>query len=250
MLAAVVITAAAAASSYSIAAPGLTLSNVDDRAGTAYLNFFTHQLETRASVNVVTTGEIATILGMERQRQLLGCTDSDSASCIAEMAGALNVDAMISGSLAQTESKGWVLALKLVDARTAESLASYSTRVATDDALYDALAEAAGQMAADLRRKRLDLRAGGPKRHWAWMPTAAGAVIAGAFSAGLYVSARADRDRLAGMEPIMGIATGADLDAYVSSGRTREQASFGLLIGAAILAVAAVALFALLEVGE
>jgi hypothetical protein len=51
--------------------------------------------------DVVTPGQIGAVLGIEKQRQLLGCAES---SCLAELGGALGVDFIVMGSIAVLES--------------------------------------------------------------------------------------------------------------------------------------------------
>ena len=199
-------------------------------------------------VKVVTASEIATMLGIERQKQLLGC--NEGGSCMAELAGALDVDAVIAGSLARTESKGWVLSLKVIDARTTATIASYSTRVATDDALYDFFGETAGVLANELIRRRPELARATPgkRRHWAWIPTGAMAVVAGGLGAMFFAMGKTDYGRLSDpMATIPGITTEDHLNAYVRSGRQREEAGVGLIVTAAVLAVAAAVFFLVLE---
>ena len=43
-----------------------------------------------ADIRVMTSGEVAQVIGLERQKQLLGCSET-GASCMAELAGALTV---------------------------------------------------------------------------------------------------------------------------------------------------------------
>src|SRR2546430_2430818 len=54
-------------------------------------------------LSVITEREISTLLGLERQRQLLGCSEN-SVSCAAELAGALGVDATVVGDIGKFEN--------------------------------------------------------------------------------------------------------------------------------------------------
>ena len=60
----------------------------------------TQELSQRGLYQVVSSSEVRTMLGVERQKQLLGCSD-DAASCTAELAGALGSRFVLSGSLAR-----------------------------------------------------------------------------------------------------------------------------------------------------
>lgn len=53
-----------------------------------------------AGLHVITPKDVAGMLGAERQRQLLGCA-SESASCMAELAGALAAEALITGDVSR-----------------------------------------------------------------------------------------------------------------------------------------------------
>jgi hypothetical protein len=64
-------------------------------------------------LEVITPANVAAVLGAERQRQLLGCTES---GCLAEIGGALGVDYIVRGVLAQLEDSA-ALSLALVDTR-------------------------------------------------------------------------------------------------------------------------------------
>jgi len=62
-------------------------------------------------VEVISPSEIAAVLGLERQRQLLGCSES---GCLAELGGAMGVDYIIQGAMAVLEHDS-VLTLTLID---------------------------------------------------------------------------------------------------------------------------------------
>ena len=67
-------------------------------------------------VDAIGSNDIAAMLGLERQRQLLGCSDSGS-SCLAELGGALGTDYVLLGTLARLDAKRR-LDLKLIDTRS------------------------------------------------------------------------------------------------------------------------------------
>jgi MYXO-CTERM domain-containing protein len=71
---------------------------------------------------VISPNFIATLLGKERQRQLLGCPEDESTtSCMAELAGALDGDRIVSSDLSRV-GDSWVLNASLVDGRKAKQL--------------------------------------------------------------------------------------------------------------------------------
>jgi len=99
----------------------------------------------RAGFDVISQADVATLLGVERQRQLLGC--SEDASCLAEIGGALGAEFVLSGQVGQIGSR-YHLALQLLDAKKA--------RVAARSAQFceqseDALAAASQAALAECR---------------------------------------------------------------------------------------------------
>jgi TolB-like protein len=101
----------------------------------------------QAFQRVVASREIQTILGMETQRQLLNCA---STSCTAELAGALGVDFVLTGSAGRVGSYT-MLNLKLLQNRTGTLVASVSARRCAPDAgpLVPAVRPAVRQMLAE-----------------------------------------------------------------------------------------------------
>src|SRR4051812_14698011 len=95
-----------------LASPGLSYVNVDDKLGDFFNEYFAQQLVLQGGIRVTTKNEISSLLGFERQRQLLGCSDQSS-SCLAELAGALGVDGIITGSIAKLSS-GYAGNIKIV----------------------------------------------------------------------------------------------------------------------------------------
>lgn len=145
MLLTLVAAATLAATPVKLAAPGLTYVGVDEKSGVFFLDFLAQQLRGHG-LEVTTQSQIAAVLGLERQKQLLGCTE-ESSSCLAELAGALGVDGVLSGSLARTGRGTYVINLNVVGATDGTNLASGSTRVGSDDELLDWLTTAAREMA-------------------------------------------------------------------------------------------------------
>src|SRR5512145_559829 len=70
--------------------------------------------------SVLSQGDVAAQLGVEKTRQMLGCTEDES--CMLEIAGALAAERLLTGSVTLVDGT-YLLAVKLVDARKARSLA-------------------------------------------------------------------------------------------------------------------------------
>jgi hypothetical protein len=62
---------------------------------------------------VLTNADIAAVIGVEKQKELLGCTDG---SCLADLGGALGADYLVRGNMAVLDADSAV-ALTLVDSR-------------------------------------------------------------------------------------------------------------------------------------
>jgi hypothetical protein len=89
-----------------------------------------------AGVQLMTGDQLTAVLSVERQKALVGCHDD---SCMSEVAGAMDVDRLILGSLAKL-GKSWILHLQLVDARKAATLRNSDRRKkggSIDDLLDD-----------------------------------------------------------------------------------------------------------------
>lgn len=98
-------------------------------------------------VRVTTPADVAAVLGMERQKQLLGCSES---TCMAELAGALGAKALVTGELAVV-GEVLQLSVRVIDATSARPLFQALERhrdaaslLAAVDRLAIAAAEAVG----------------------------------------------------------------------------------------------------------
>ncbi len=127
-----------AAAPLKLASPGLSLLNLDEKMGNFYTDHLGTTLKQPGSVELVTPREIASLLGMERQKQLLGCSDA-SGSCVAELANALGADGVVLGDLAKIGSR-YQVNLKVISASDGKTLAMFSEGAASEEALLDVLA--------------------------------------------------------------------------------------------------------------
>jgi hypothetical protein len=112
----------------SLALPGL--NGVNLAAGDIEL-----QAETLAQkliahgASVMTARDLQTALGIERQRELLGCSEHH---CIVELTGALRVEGVIIGDLGRLEGSD-VLNLKVLSPSNAKPLALHNARCRPPD---------------------------------------------------------------------------------------------------------------------
>ncbi len=88
-------------------------------------------------LQVLSQGDIAAMLGLERTRQMLGCTEDQG--CMAELAGALDSDRLLSGSLTILERTS-LLTVKVIDVKRSRTLARVTATLldATERELVDA----------------------------------------------------------------------------------------------------------------
>jgi hypothetical protein len=120
---------------------------VDEGLAAQLSDVLAGEMRKAPGVSVLTDADIAAVLGLERQKQLLGCSDS---SCLAELGGALGVDRLVHGSLGKV-GESYLVHLASVDPRSGAVVGSASERIAgSADALLDALPRMARQLLTEL----------------------------------------------------------------------------------------------------
>lgn len=103
----------------------------------------------RGGFEVVSQADILTMLGFEKQKQMLGCSDN---SCLAELGGALGAAYVLSGQVGEIGSR-YHLSVQLLDARRGKVVARaarFSDR--NEDALADAAQQAVRTLVAAARQ--------------------------------------------------------------------------------------------------
>jgi hypothetical protein len=85
------------------------------------------ELSTLAVFQVVSQTDLAAALGVERQKQLLGCSD-EASSCLMEIAGALNADRLVRGDVSRLDET-IILNLSLVDLSNGRQIARVGRQV-------------------------------------------------------------------------------------------------------------------------
>jgi TolB-like protein len=170
----------------------------------------------RGGYEVISQADVSAMIGFEKQKQMLGC--SDDSSCLAEIGGALGVDFVLSGQVGQIGSR-YHLSFQILDSRRARVVsraARFSER--DDDALAAAAQGAVKELlqaaaaAAPRAAPKLDLsarpaapapspaaaaskadRPSGRRRTLAWVALGGGAaLLAGGVVFGLQANARRD----------------------------------------------------------
>jgi hypothetical protein len=156
-----------------------------------YSDHFAQQLSLRG-LRVVTRAELAALVGLERQKELLGC--ADGTSCTAEISAALGVDGLVTGSLG-IQGEELQIDIKVVATSDRPPLSVYSHR-GQAKAILDELALASWQVAVDVLKTlrpgaplppkpqiettRSGASSSGPSslRHLGWIPIAAAPIVA------------------------------------------------------------------------
>lgn len=216
-----------------LAMPGLTTVNLDAKAADLYADYFAQHLASAGGIRVTTKTEVASLLGLERQKEMLGCADVNT-SCLAELSGALGVEGVVVGSLGKLGSE-YVSTLKIVSAKDGHILADASTRARDESELLDWMAKTATVMAKSVLSSRasgsssadVHVDASAPSlRSRAWIPAALGGALA--IAGGIFYGLAAQRAST--LETGRGTyATVAQLDQAVKEGATFQTVGLALL---------------------
>lgn len=108
-----------------------------------------------AALRVVTEQDIAALIGLERQKQLLGANCEEGSSCFTELAGAIGSKYLVTGRLDRFGDR-WTLTTTLIDAERNEALTRTRHDAETEDDL-PAAAEAAATGLTDFLNGHLKL---------------------------------------------------------------------------------------------
>jgi hypothetical protein len=243
-----------------LASPGLSGLNL----AAEELEFYSEHLAQQLSLTglqVTTAKQISQLLGLERQKQLLGCTENSS-SCMAELASALGMDGVVTGSVGKFE-KSYRVNVSIIAASDGRTLAVYSARAATSEELLEGLTTGAQQMAAEAVRG-LRGEAGvaalrlprpravpGPQpaatsglklRPYFWAP-AAGGVVLGAVGTVFAVQAKGHFDDLRSWRDASVPVNYADSAQSRAQGSVAQLWAMGLYAGAGLAVAGAVVMF-------
>ncbi len=163
-----------------IAVPDFTLYGIDRTLGEAYAEHFVTLMGRNANLKLSTSRDIAIVLGVERQKQLLGCEEGQS-SCLAELAGALGVDAVMSVSLVKAES-GCTATVRVRNASDGSEVAAATSRLPSEAAMQEWLEAQAPELADRVLSAfgRSAVSASGAGAVLRWVPGVVGVLAVGA----------------------------------------------------------------------
>ena len=135
-----------------LATVGFSQVGLTDQQASFYAEHFSVQLASidEQNVRVSTPKDMADVLGVERQKALLGCSETES-SCMAELAGALGADGLVSGQIAKI-GQSFQLNVKVLAADGSRTLFLHSSKLLhTEEELIQELNETARKAIAKLR---------------------------------------------------------------------------------------------------
>lgn len=228
----------------SVAVPGVNCVGLSPGLCESLVDRLVTQLSATGELRVVSERDIGRLLGLERQRQLLGCSQAtEDSSCLAELAGALGVDGLMSVSITRSDPY-FVTTVRVIRTRDGSAWVSASERVKREGELFDALDGIAAKFLSALVPSKSAPVAGvavQPARPFRLVPFTPGiaGVVAAGIGIGVFASAGTERDLLLHPKPEM------DIRATAASGRTKEQVGVGLMIGGGV-AIAASLVWAFL----
>lgn len=240
---------AAAPKPIKVAVPNLQLVNLDDKLADFYAGHLAQQLSYRG-VTTVTSSEIAALLGLERQRQLLGCPDD---SCKANVLDQLGVDGLLVGRVTKLD-RSYQLDVRIITPGDGKPLAAASANTEDQDRLVGVFTVVAAQLANELAQKlnrelapqggvEVVLQPSKIKRR-SWAPLAA-AVVSFAIGGVLLGLARGAYQDLLAPRSFEMAYDQATADAIASRGQTYQAAGWAMVGVGGACVVAAVAMFLL-----
>ncbi len=218
-----------------LAVPGLTCVGVDAALGDVYLERFVTVLARTGGLKITTRRDIEHVLGLERQKELLGCSDGTNA-CLAELAGGLGVDGMITGSLAKAGS-AYIVTIRIIRASGGAEVVSTTERLKDEDALGEWLdAEAQRLGARILAAFGRAPAVGATSARWPRLIPGIVGLGAIAGGGGLLSIAGGKNAQLS-----RGTIAYAQIDAAIADGRIAEVGGWVLIgVGAAAVAASAI----------
>jgi hypothetical protein len=127
----------------------LELHDVERKVGLVVEDSLLAELRKLARTSVIGMREIRAMMDLEADKQSVGC--KDDASCLSEIADAVGVDTLVTGSLTRTGDES-VLSLRRIDQRAASVVATFEQRLtpAGGEEFLAALGSAVAQLFPDV----------------------------------------------------------------------------------------------------
>ena len=229
-----------------IAVYDFELSGVGANIGTVVTDSFLAEVRKLQRVSVIGMTEIRDMLSHEANKQMVGC---DTESCLAEIAGALGVDQLVSGKLSRVDSSH-VLVARRIDQNRAKVLGTVDQRLeaGSGQEFLAAVGPAIEQLFPELPLREGSTR-GVPKEMalrldppplpkwsvWAVAGTAVATLAAGGVFGYLVTESEREWDR----QLDDGAARGRDLVTIENTAQSRQTMANGMFITTGVLAAAA-----------
>ena len=119
------------------------------RIGAAVSEQVLTELQRTGRFDAMGTSDLQVLLGMERQRSLLGCSPEGESACLAEISAALGAPWLVAGSLAQF-GKATRLDLKLISARDGKAAFRDGMSFSEESALFGQVSDIVKRMVSSL----------------------------------------------------------------------------------------------------
>lgn len=119
------------------------------RLGAAVSEQVLTELQRTGRFDAMGTSDLQVLLGMERQRSLLGCSPEGESACLAEISAALGAPWLVAGSLAQF-GKATRLDLKLISARDGKAAFRDGMSFTEESALFGQVSDIVKRMVSSL----------------------------------------------------------------------------------------------------
>jgi hypothetical protein len=220
-----------AASPVKIAATGFQVTGgIESQRADVWLERFAEVMRRDGRISISTSNDIAQLLGVERQKQLLGCS-IDGSSCIAELADALGAAGVLVGTFTKS-GDSYLVVVRVLRQPGGDIWWSASGRVTGESALLDWLDEQAAACADALAPK--------PKR--SVVPIVLGGVgLVTAVAGGALLAV----SHTVGLQAVRDAPTEPELGSALNTGRAESSAGVVLIgVGAAAFVGALVWRFA------
>jgi hypothetical protein len=125
-----------------LAVPGVTVVDMEAQQA-AFLSEHLSQQLADEGAEVASAQDLTVLIGLERQRQLMGCTGR---KCATTLTDAVDVDALVMGDVAKLPKDRYQLNLRMLDSTKGTRVKTYSRRVVGYEALLDEIEKAAKQL--------------------------------------------------------------------------------------------------------
>jgi hypothetical protein len=132
-----------------LAVPNLSVVDVDSQRAAFLAEHLAQELSDEGA-QVVSAQDLTVMLGLDRQRQLMGCT---TGKCDTELTSTLGVDALVTGDVARLFGERFQLNLRMLDASTGQRVRTYTKRVTGLESVLDEMSKAAKILVAAGNKK-------------------------------------------------------------------------------------------------